>query len=1330
MKKREYPGFTSRIKMANTDKKSQIEQRISKTLRKDRFALLSAYGRIKNLKRKKIDQSMIDREMNVFKKKLERAEQSRHARIAGLPRVTYPAELPITEKREEIVEAIRRHRVIVVTGETGSGKTTQLPKMCIEAGCGIEGVIGCTQPRRIAALSIARRLAEELGEPAGRSVGYKIRFNDRTDPRGYIKFMTDGILLMEAQSDRLLYKYDTLIIDEAHERSINIDFILGILKGLIEIRKDLRLIITSATIDPQKFSYFFNDAPVIEVSGRMYPVEIRYRPVFNFSEDDSEANLVDAAVKAVKELKKEHRQGHALIFMPTEQDIRETCEVLEGKNYKNSIVLPLFGRLAAADQERIFYPTREDKLIVATNVAETSITIPGIRYVVDTGLARISEYNAATRTKGLPVKPVSRSSALQRAGRCGRMQSGICVRLYSEEDYEERPLFTPPEILRSNLAEVILRMMILKIGDMSDFPFIDPPRPKAVKDGYDILKELGAIRAAEKGFVLTGRGKEMARLPLDPRIARMILEAEHQKCVDEILIIAAALSIQDPRERPFEKEAAADEAHRCFQNPSSDFAAFLTIWKQYHTAAETKKTKNQMRKFCRENFLSYRRMKEWCDIYEQLGQILNEGGSNYKKGKKSPHKGEAFYEAVHKSIIAGYLSQTGLKKEKNIYRTARGQEVMIFPGSCLFNKGHDWIVAAETVETSRVFARTAACVKSEWLEETGKEFCRYHYSEPRWDRERGEVIASEQVTLYGLPLVANRIVSYGRINPEEATEIFIRRALVEGDIDTPFSFLQINRKLIHTVVTMENKIRRRNILVSDDDLTEFYKERLGIVFDIRTLKKIVKDKNNDDFLKMTEEDIRKYLPEEDILARYPDTIVLDRTPLRVTYRFSPGSAKDGATIRIPTEFIANVPSDSADWHIPGLLEEKITALIKGLPKEYRKQLIPISRTVQTVIEEITSGSEKGSLLAELAKAIHKRFGVAVPATVWPAESIPEHLKIRYALTDRRGKVLKASRNMDDLKEHAPKEKESPLFEKALAEWKKEGLAAWNFGDIPERISIGGSTRGIPSVAYPGLEDERTSVSVTLYHSEEEARGEHEKGVKRLYLLQYSKELKYLRQCLSLPSDLKAVAAYFRGKEKFEEALFNKALCLLVDCTTRNQKEFHLNLEKARSRIHETAHSIITVIEPVFRYYNDLRRTLNDLEESRLTNKKALSFIEEIRKELRILIPDDFPNRYDVGTLSQLPRYIRALAVRAERGIVHLEKDSIKAEKLRFYTSILQEIENTLPSFTSKEKKQAIEDLRWMIEEYKISLFAPEIKTLSPVSPKRLNKKIEDVQKMI
>ncbi|MBU4120814.1 MAG: ATP-dependent RNA helicase HrpA, partial [Proteobacteria bacterium] len=979
------------------------------------------------------------------------------ARRDRLPRIVYPPALPIMESREEIVAAIRKHPVVVITGETGSGKTTQIPKMCLEAGRGLAGLIGCTQPRRIAATTVARRIAEEMGEEIGRSVGYKIRFDDRVPRDAFLKIMTDGILLMETQHDPLLRAYDTIIVDEAHERSLNIDFILGILKTILPRRCDLRVVITSATIDTEKFSKAFGDSPIIEVSGRLYPVEVRYQPLDSQLEEKGEITPVEAAVRAVDELIERRERGDILIFMPTEQDIRETCDLLAGRFREGAVILPLFSRLTNAEQQRVFGPLAARKIVVATNVAETSITIPGIRYVIDTGLARIAQYNPRSRTAGLPVRSISKSSSDQRKGRCGRVQNGICIRLYSEEDYLGRPLYTPPEILRSNLAGVILRMLALNLGDIDAFPFIDRPAQKSIRDGIEILLELGAIETEnkeERGPVhpwrLTERGRLMAKLPLDPRISRMIIEARKEGCLREIVVIAAALSIQDPRERPAEKEAQADQMHAAFKDPASDFSSLLALWRRCLDRAKSPQMQNRLRRFCREHFLSYRRMREWRDIHDQILTILAEQ-KFLPKGEATPRKeGGELYGALHRSILSGYLGHIAVKKEKNLYTATQGRQAMIFPGSGLFNRGGNWIVAAEMVETSRLFARTVANIETGWLEELGGSLCRRTYSAPHWEKDRGEVVAAEQVTLFGLVIVAGRPVSFGRIDPETASRIFIRSALVEEDVKKPLPFLVHNQALIEKIAGLEEKIRRRDLLVDEEAIARFYEKRLSGIFDIRTLQRLIRDRGNDAFLRMREEDLLVKPPDAEEIALFPEAVSAGGWRLDCVYRFSPGKPEDGVTLKIPVHAVPSLPASSLDWAVPGLLKEKVIALLRGLPKEYRKRLQPLAQTCDLILKEMEQGDP---LPTALGRFIYKKFGVDIPADRWPLDELEEHLKLRFAVVDGKDRELAAGRDISVLRQEFVGEQESQAFAKVRLTWEKSGLTAWDFGDLPERITL-------------------------------------------------------------------------------------------------------------------------------------------------------------------------------------------------------------------------------------------------------------------------------------
>ncbi|HLZ20411.1 MAG TPA: ATP-dependent RNA helicase HrpA, partial [Smithellaceae bacterium] len=855
--------------------------------------------------------------------------------------MVFDAHLPISASRQTIIDHIRNKQVVVITGETGSGKTTQIPKMCLAAGRGVGGMIALTQPRRIAAVSIASRIASEMGQTCGEAVGYKIRFEEKTSPGTLIKVMTDGMLLSETVNDRYLRAYDTIIVDEAHERSLNIDFILGYLRTLLLKRKNLKLIITSATIDTAKFALAFGNAPVVEVSGRMFPVDVRYSPIDPVREEKGETTYVDAAVDCVEKLQKERRFEDILIFLPTEQDIRETCEKLSKRC--SGLILPLYARLSSGQQRLVFAPSEEQKIIVSTNIAETSLTIPGIKYVIDSGLARVLEYNPRSQTTGLPVKPVSRSSADQRKGRCGRVQNGICIRLYSPEDYADRPLYTTPEILRSNLAGVILRMLSLNLGAPTAFPFIDRPQPKSIRDGIEILRDLGALTRTdsaeeEERFELTLIGKTMSAFPLDPRISRMVIEAQKEGCLNEIAVIAAGLSIQDPRERPYDKMDKATAAHAQFLHAESDFLGYLQLWNRYSDSIDKMQTQNKLRKFCRDHFLSYRRMMEWRDIYHQILDIVR--GDQIPRQRKTAKIDidQNISDKIHRCILSGYLSNIALKKEKNFYTAAKSREVMLYPGSGLFNRGGQWIVAAEIALTSRLFARNAGNIKSEWLEELGREHCRHIYWGAHWEKNRGQVVVSEKVILFGLTIVEQRSVAYDRINPEEARKVFIREALVTGEVGRRLPFLQHNLSLLETLKNMEDKLRTRGIAVDEETIAGLYEKRLPVLSDMRSLVQLIKNRGSDDFLRFSEEDLLAGEPDPLELAQHPDHIKLGNVALPCRYRFEPGRAEDGVTVTVPVGLLTKAASENIERQLPTLLQEKVLHLLKTLPKNFRLKL--------------------------------------------------------------------------------------------------------------------------------------------------------------------------------------------------------------------------------------------------------------------------------------------------------------------------------------------------------------------------------------------------------
>ncbi len=1299
----------------------KLQSRLVGVVTKDREAFGVQIRKIRERVKNKAPDKGVFRRLAALDAQIDIAVSKKQTRLEQRPAITFPEILPITSKQDEIIRAIRENQVIIVSGDTGSGKSTQIPKMCISAGLGTNGLIGCTQPRRIAAVTISQRIAQELGEDVGKSVGYKIRFRDHTRPECYIKIMTDGILLMETQKDPRLLEYDTLIIDEAHERSLNIDFLLGILKNLLPKRPDLKLIITSATLDTEKFSAAFGKAPVVHVEGRMYPVEVRYEPLPPDKEESGDITYVDMAVQAVDKIRQRDRQGDILVFMPTEQDILETCERLNGRKYVQTSILPLFARLSASEQGRV-YSVAGSKIVVATNVAETSLTIPGIKYVVDTGYARISQYLPTTRTTSLPISPISRSSADQRKGRCGRVKNGICIRLYSKEDYEGRLEFTPPEIQRANLAEVILRMIFLNLEDVASFPFVDRPHPKNVKDGFDLLSELGAIEGRGKTVRLTEKGRIMARMPLDPRISRMILEARKEGCVEEVSVIAAALSIQDPRERPIEKAAQADQVHAPFRDAASDFNTLLNIWNRYHLALERQESQNKMRKFCKTHFLSFPRMREWIYIRDQIHMILKEQRI-FKSGKNPEKTPDTLYAGIHRSILSGFLSNIALKKEKNIYQTAKSREAMLFPGSVLFNKDCQWIVAAEMVKTSRLFARTAARIDPGWLEDLAGDLCRRSYANAHWEKNRGEVRAFEQVSLFGLPIVRDRSVSYGRIDPKTSHQIFVQ-ALVEGDVKEPLAFLAHNQGLVKKIEGLEDKVRRRDILASEAVLADFYDSRLDGISDIRTLQKRIKDHGGDGFLRMEEKDLIQTYPDEDELAQYPDRLTVGQTLLDCSYKFAPGKQNDGVTVNVPLGLASRLPSAPLEWGVPGLLREKVTALIKGLPKQYRKQLVPVPHTVDRIMAKMNQTG--GSLISTLARFVYKEFRVDIPESVWSGSDIPDHLQMRLSITDHEGREITSGRDLS-LLQQGPQafsgKNESEAWKKAEALWEKTNLKAWDFGHLPERIDIEALLTG-----YPGLAAAEDGVNLRLFTTADEALDSHKKGVQRLYTIRFKNELAFLKKNLSLSGRGVKVAEYFGGIKAIEKAVYQRVLNGLFRRNIRSRADFEAHAE---SLVPVAGHGkeVRRLVMEILDAFHQTRTLLFRLEESHKGNGEVSAFCAQMRRDLDTLVPGNFVGIYPEGRMSHLPRYLRAIQVRAERFVLNPQKDLQKQEQISACLNAVHKLKEGLSLPVGLEKKEAIEELRWLMEEFRVSLFAQELKTPIPVSEKRLKAKIKEIERM-
>jgi ATP-dependent helicase HrpA len=1330
----------------------KLEAQLSRAMAADRMAARREIKRLKRTQAKAHSTTKLAQRLARLERRIDASVRRKGLRKDNLPPLNYNDELPITAKKDEIIHAIKKHPVLIISGETGSGKTTQIPKFCLAAGRGIDGLIGHTQPRRIAAITVANRIAEELGQKPGRAVGYKIRFKDRTRKDAYLKLMTDGILLAETQSDRFLGAYDTIIVDEAHERSLNIDFILGILQSLLKQRSDLKLIITSATIDTEKFSRAFNQAPVIEVSGRMFPVEVRYQAAPATQKENGDATHVELAAQAVRQLLNRSARGDILVFMPTEQDIRDTCEMIESGSPRGARILPLFARLAAAEQSRVFKRIAERKIIVATNVAETSITIPGIKYVVDPGLARISRYSPRSRTTSLPVLPVSRSSADQRKGRCGRVENGVCIRLYGEDDYESRPLFTPPEIMRANLADVILKMIALKLGDIDNFPFIDRPDAKSINDGFNLLIELGAIvkkkRARGKGFgasgpkspgqfALTGTGRVMAKIPLDPRLSRMLIEAQTSGCLDQITVIASALSIQDPRERPVEKTKEADGMHASFDDPHSDFITLLNIWNRYHFTWKQVKTNNQLKRFCKGHFLSFKRMREWRDIYRQICALLEDHGmqknlrklrlqeANYEIAPDSPH-----YAAIHKSVLSGFLSNIAEKKEKNIFRAAKGREVMVFPGSGLFDRASNWIVAAEVVETSRVFARCVANIDSDWLEALGGELCRRSHLHPHWERNRGEVVALEQVSLFGLIIVADRKISYGPINPQEACDLFIRAALIEGDVKKPFKFMQHNRQQVDDLLALEDRIRRRDVLIGDEEMVAFYRERINGITNLKALSKLLKKRGRDDFLRMHTEDLIAHHPRESELSLYPRQIELGNRIFDCDYRFEPGQEHDGLTVMVPSTLAEQVPAEALDWLVPGLQQEKIATLVRSLPKAYRKQLVPVKDTVAVISREMKNSD--GAFIVELGKFIYQRFGVDIPASAWPLDTLPDYLKMRVCVTAADGSEITAGRDPAILKQHAAAAKGASGFQAARKKWERTGIMRWDFGDLPDDVRNAGTAEAL-WMAYPALDkssDGDKSVNLRLLRQRDESIAAHKQGVAALYRIHFSRDLKFLKKCLMLFGKAKSLANYFGGIKQFEKRMFDTIVDRLFAKNIRSESDFYAYAEVIAPKIIPSGQELLEQVLPVITAYHETRTLLNSLQQAHPTNRAAAAIYADLEDELSRLMPENFIDLYDAKRFVHIERYMKANGIRARRAAVDLEKDRAKHKEVQPFQDSLNHLLKSLSAHASAEKRSAIEEFFWMIEEFKVSVFAQELKTAFPVSKKRLRDKLKQIDRMI
>ena len=1241
---------------------------------------------------------------------VERAEERLRRRRESLPEVTYPEELPVSARRDDLAEVIRDNQVVIVAGETGSGKTTQLPKICLELGLGVRGQIGHTQPRRLAARTVAERIAAELKTELGTTVGYKVRFTDTSGDNTLVKLMTDGILLAEIQHDRLLRQYDTIIIDEAHERSLNIDFLLGYLKRILPRRPDLKVIIPSATIDPERFSRHFGDAPIVEVSGRTYPVEVRYRPVVDPDDPDADPDRdqVQAICDAVTELTAEG-PGDILVFLSGEREIRDADEALSAMELPNTEILPLYARLSAADQHRVFKPHRGRRIVLATNVAETSLTVPGIKYVIDPGTARISRYSHRTKVQRLPVEPISQASANQRKGRCGRTSDGICIRLYSEDDFLSRPEFTEPEILRTNLASVILQMISLGLGDIGAFPFVEPPDRRQITAGVQLLTELGALDASGKS--LTPVGRKLAQLPVDPRMGRMIVEAASLGCVREVMIIAAALSIQDPRERPAENQQHADQLHARFADPNSDFLAYLNLW-NYIRERQKELSNNQFRKLCRAEYLNYLRIREWQDIHSQLRQLAKPLGITLNDVPADSQR-------IHTALLAGLLSHVGLKDPaKGDYLGARGARFAVFPGSSLFKKQPRWVASAELVETSRLWARVNARVEPEWIEPLAQHLVKRTYSEPHWERKRGAVMAYERVTLYGIPLVVGRKVNYGRIDPETARELFIRHALVEGDWDTNHQFFHDNRALLEEVTDLENRARRRDLLVDDQTLFDFYDQRIGAeVTSARHFDTWWKKTRREqpDLLNFEKAMLVNEAAEDVREADYPDTWRQGSLTFKLTYQFEPGTDEDGVTVHIPLAVLNQVDPDGFEWQVPGLREELVTALIKSLPKPLRRNLVPAPDTAREVLAAV--GPEDGPLLPVVTRELARTRGVEVPLDAWRWSAVPDHLKMTFRVIGERGRTLGEGKDLEALRERLG-DRLRRTISAAADDMERTGLRTPDFGSLPKEFSA--RRRGHEVKAYPALVDEGDSVAVRMLDTPRQQRAAMWRGTRKLLRLNVASPAKYVSRNLSNQSKL----VLSRNPHGGVAALVDDCVDCAVDKLMADaggpvwdEKRFAPLLERVRAALNGTVLNVLHAVEDVLRAAHEVEARLETMRGDALTES-----LDDVRAHLSQLVHPGFVTKTGYDRLGDLVRYVRGIERRLDKLPSNPARD---VERLRDIAWLRQEYEavlDTLPPRTDPSPELA--EIPWMIEELRVSFFAQTLGTAYPVSFKRVLKALD------
>ncbi len=1354
----------------------KLEQLLPHTETKDRYFLERDLKRAMRDNHREMDEALIS-----LKERIVSSAERVLLRQKNVPKITYDDALPIAEKREIIKEALNEHQVVIVCGETGSGKTTQLAKMCLELGFGARGLIGHTQPRRIAAHSVASRIAEELDRPLGEFVGYKMRFNDKTADDTVIKLMTDGILLTELSRDRYLNQYEVLIIDEAHERSLNIDFLLGILKNILPRRPDLKLIITSATIDPEKFSNYFGGAkkaPIIEVSGRTYPVEMRYRPLLEMDggKDSDEKDLNEGIIDAVRELSQEGR-GDILVFLSGEREIREAADELRREFASYYEILPLFSRLGQAEQSRIFRPGNRPRIVLSTNVAETSLTVPGIKYVIDSGVARISRYNPTSRLQSLLVEPIARASADQRAGRCGRVSEGICIRLFSEEDFESRPEFLDPEILRTHLASVILQMGHLRLGDPEAFPFIEAPETRQIREGFRTLRELRAVR---HNGTLTRLGNDLARLPIDPRFGAMLLDGVKRGVGHELLVLVAMMSIQDPRERPLEFQQQADEKHRLFKEPHSDFISFLNLWTWYQSYA-VNSSQSQLRKLCRQYFLNFMRMREWYDLYRQIEGLLKSmklsinpfptvkkevsknrrgtGKSNSKSNKNSENDEFRFpsfsEDLIHQSLLVGLLDQIGMIGDDKTYTGPNNRKFKIFPGSFLFKKPPKWVMAMEIVETSQVYARTCGVIDPAWLESIADHLIKKQYSEPHWSKTQGQAAAYETLLLFGLPVVANRQISYGKVAPELSRELMIREGLVEGEINIRAPFYRKNSKVIEDVELMEEKTRRRDILVEEWQLFEWYTKRIPAdCYSVAALEKWCKTPSNNDSLILTKADI---LARDDALnlEDFPETVQFNQLTLNALYLFDPSNESDGMTLLVPLAALNLLDKTRLDWLVRGLIEEKVVEIMRTMPRALRRNFVPLPNVAAEMVERLEFG--EGNLYYQIADFLTKRSGITIEPHNFNEEALPRHLRMNIRVIDTGGKTLGESRDLNELRETF-KAKAASAFQTLVEKGKpkvkvrktrgKSGeeygahhhqAGAQNASDthLPDHDtaldpnswalekSVSFNRNGIQLMGYPALVLKKDQLKMELCDREAVAEQKHLTTLIELSLNALSEQIKYLRRQWPQFGKLALMFRPVGSEEALREDLMRAVIKDGFEANElpRDAKTFNNIVERLRREIVKNATDLSGLIIDIFERYKTVRETLNTLHPM---NKAMIE--REIKTHLDRLIYVDFISQTPREWRLQIPRYLEAMAIRVERFPQNVNRDKAQHAVLE---SHWQNYQKAREFFKNREELYgAVEEYRWMIEEMAVSFFAQPMKTVITVSEKRLKKAWEAIELVI